>query len=62
MYLSRGALASASKAYQRRAMAYEALEKHKKALQDYTAAKENDPGNRQASDGVARCTKLLAQS
>ena len=48
------------KAYLRRGMAYEALEKWKKASMDFKQAKELDPGNRQASEGLQRATKQLA--
>ena len=41
-------------------MAYEALEKWKKASMDFKQAKELDPGNRQASEGLQRATKQLA--
>jgi import receptor subunit TOM70 len=49
-----------TKAYIRRAMAYEALEKFKKAKEDYGKAKELEPASRPASDGLSRVSKILA--
>mmetsp|Transcript_37444 Transcript_37444/g.33550 ORF Transcript_37444/g.33550 Transcript_37444/m.33550 type:complete len:272 (-) Transcript_37444:808-1623(-) len=42
------------KAYIRRGMAYEKIEKNVLALQDFEAVKHIQPGNKQASDGLHR--------
>mmetsp|Transcript_21140 Transcript_21140/g.23602 ORF Transcript_21140/g.23602 Transcript_21140/m.23602 type:complete len:256 (-) Transcript_21140:74-841(-) len=49
------------KALMRRGLAYEYIEKWKKALEDMQKARELDPSAKQASDGVTRIKKLLHQ-
>jgi len=46
-----------SKAYMRRALAFEGLEKWKKAAEDFKKVMELDPGAQAASTGYHRCAK-----
>ncbi|CBZ25847.1 stress-inducible protein STI1 homolog [Leishmania mexicana MHOM/GT/2001/U1103] len=47
------------KAYLRRGIAYEGMEKWKLALEDYTKAQSVSPGVAGASQGILRCQRLL---
>ncbi len=46
------------KAYLRRAMAYEGLEKWQKAADDYRMAMELEPGTQAATEGFRRSSKF----
>jgi hypothetical protein len=48
-----------SKAYLRRATAYEHVEKYELALVDYRASMALVPGAKGASDGITRCSKAM---
>lgn len=43
-----------AKAYLRRGMAYERLEKYKRSIRDFNKVKHLEPGNMQASQGIRR--------
>lgn len=49
------------KAYTRRGLAYENLEKFKLAVNDLTRVRELQPFNKQAQSGIQRCLKYIQQ-
>uniref|UniRef100_A0A7S1IC37 Uncharacterized protein n=1 Tax=Eutreptiella gymnastica TaxID=73025 RepID=A0A7S1IC37_9EUGL len=50
-----------TKAYMRRAMAYEGIEKWQKAADDYKKVMELEPGSANASDGFRRASKFAKE-
>lgn len=50
-----------TKAFLRRAAAYEGMEKFKKALEDYQHVMQMEPGTKIASEGLMRCKQVIAQ-
>ena len=49
------------KAYLRRGLAYETVERYKPAINDLMRVRELQPMNKQAQQGIQRCQKYIKQ-